>query len=82
MVVRSANFGMQNISVFWNNWQGPLNTRSWSWRTDKISQPHSNQFLSHVRTYIDNEIARIDMYFIAYKEMLEIPQVLALLKWL
>ena len=62
---------MQNISVFWNNWQGPLNTRSWSWRTDKISQPHSKQFLRDFRTYIDNEIGRRDLYFMPGKQMLE-----------
>jgi hypothetical protein len=70
-----CEFWYAKYICFWNNWQGSLNTRSWSWRTDKISQPHSNQFLSHVRTYIVNEIARRDLYFMQCKQMLEKTQV-------
>ena len=32
-------------------------------------QLHSNQFLSHVRTHIDNEIARRDLYIMPCKHM-------------
>jgi hypothetical protein len=51
--------------------QGPLNNRS-SWRTDKISQPHSNQFLRMFEPISNNEIARRDLYFMPCKQMLEI----------